>query len=152
MPNKSTTRSNILYVEIWKKSASLKLVSTVFFFCFFFLHRMIVLKKLWKMFLILSKKLPSQDIQIFAFLSYPLTFPASQQSRTWSKITLKAYDIISCLSKTFTTYYLILKGLILKLDDVINCLSEASKTYCLILKGLILKLGQLIEYQIRISF
>ena len=66
---------------------------------------MIALQKLWKMFFISSKKLfQSRDVSIFAFPSSPLFLPVSHWFRAWSKINLKAYDIINCLNKNLVTH------------------------------------------------
>ena len=62
----------------------------------------------------LQSSFRSQDIQVFVFLSSPLSF-----SRDWSKINLKVYKIINCLSKKLNTFFFYIlrskKGMTLKL-------------------------------------
>ena len=71
---------NLMNLELpYNFHPSLKLVSAIFLFFQFFFHQMIVLKKLWKMFFISSKKLFSfsrySNFCIFS-TSFPL-FPDS---------------------------------------------------------------------------
>ena len=64
-----------------------------------FFYEMIVLKKLWKMLFISSKKL------FFVFLSFPLFLPVNHCFRGWSKINLKVHDVINCLNKYSITHF-----------------------------------------------
>ena len=67
-------------------------------------YQMISLQKLWKCFLFhLKSSLRSQDIQIFAFRSFPLLVPVSHCLRGWSKKNLKVYDVMNCLNKNLIT-------------------------------------------------
>ena len=76
----------------------LKVVSAIFH-QMFISQQMIVLRKLWKMFFISSKKLfCSRDIQIFVFLSSLLFPPVRQCSKGWSKINLQVYDVMSSVN------------------------------------------------------
>ena len=83
----------------------LKLVSAIFYWIFFS-HQMIALQKLWKMFIISSKKLFSfsrySDFCISIFPSFSTCQPFF---RGWSKINLKVFDIINCLNKNLITYF-----------------------------------------------
>ena len=47
----------------------------------------------------------SRDIQIVVFLSSRLFLSVSHCFRDWSKINLKVYDIINCLSKKFIRHF-----------------------------------------------
>ena len=77
----------------------LKLVSAIF-------HQMIALQKLWKMFFIRSKKLFSfSSYSYFCISIFPLFLPVSHCFRAWSKIDLKVYDVINCLSKNIITHF-----------------------------------------------
>ena len=83
----------------------IKLVSP-FFYQIFISQRMIVLQKLWKMFLFHPKSsFRSRDIQMFLFPSSPIFPPVSHCFKGWLKINLKVYDVISCLNKNFITHF-----------------------------------------------
>ena len=92
----------------WPKVTNFKLVSAIFY-QIFVSHQMIAPQKLWKMFFISSKKLflfsRYSDIQIFSFPSSPLFPPVSHCFRGWSKMNLKIYDVINCLSENLITYF-----------------------------------------------
>ena len=47
----------------------------------------------------LERFFPSQDIQMFIFLSYLFFCPFDHCFSGWSKINLKVYDIINCLNE-----------------------------------------------------
>ena len=76
------------------EALSLKLVSAIFYLNFVF-HYMIALKKLWKMFFILSKKLFTFSRYSIFFISIFYSFsPVSYCFRGWSKINLiKVYNV-----------------------------------------------------------
>ena len=47
----------------------------------------------------------TKNIHIFVFPSSPLFLPASHCFRGWSKIKLKVYNIIKCLTKKLITHF-----------------------------------------------
>ena len=79
----------------------LKLVSAIFSQIFIF-HQIIALQKLWKMFFHLKRSFHSRD---FVFPCSPLFLPVSHWFRGWSKINLKVYDVIICLTKNLITHF-----------------------------------------------
>ena len=86
------------------KTASFRLVFTIFFKVFIF-HQMIALQKLWKMFLISSKKLFSLFRYLkFCIFLFPCFFLVSHCFRGWSNKNLKIYDVINCLNKIVTLF------------------------------------------------
>ena len=81
---------------------SLKLVSTIFYFCTTWWS----FKNHEKCFLFhLKSSFRSRDIQIFVFPSTPLFLPVGLCIRGWSKINLKFYDVIVCLNKNLITHF-----------------------------------------------
>ena len=73
-----------------------------YFLSFFYF----ALQKLWKIFFIyLKSSFHFWDIQVFMFMSSPLFLPVCHCFRGWSKINLKVYDIINCLTKNFLTHF-----------------------------------------------
>ena len=86
------------------KNVVLKLVSAIFI-KFLFLHQMIALQKLWKMFFFLSKKLFSfSKYSNFCISVLPFFLPVSHW-RGWSKTNLKVRDTINCLNKNSITCF-----------------------------------------------
>ena len=79
---------------------------------------MIALQKLWKMLFISSKKLfRSRDIQSFVFLSFPLFLQVGHCFGGWSKINLRAHDVINCLNKNSITNFVWYLGKEKRYDD-----------------------------------
>ena len=80
---------------------------------FFFQTRNTVFGQIWPKIQNYQFKLKSsfyfQDIQILVYLSSPLSSPVSHCFRGWSKIHLKAYNIINCLNKNLITHFDILR-------------------------------------------
>ena len=58
------------------------------------------------LFFYLKSSFRSLDIQVFVVAASPLFLPVSHCFRGWSKINLKNYDIINCLTKNLTVWYL----------------------------------------------
>ena len=84
----------------------LRVVSAIFYH-FFIFHQTIALQKLWKMFFLFHLKsfFRSRDIQVFVFPSSPLFLHVSHCVRAWSKINLKVYEVINCLTKNLITHF-----------------------------------------------
>ena len=79
--NRAKNFKEFCYIRLLKIRIILKIVSAIFY-QIFISHQMIALQKLWKMFFISSKKL-------FSF----------------SKISVKFYDVINCLNKNLITHF-----------------------------------------------
>ena len=45
------------------------------------------------------------DIQVFVFLSFPLSFPVSYWLKWRSKRNIKVYDVRNCLNKNLVTHF-----------------------------------------------
>ena len=92
-------KSKDLWQSLW---ITLKLVSAIFYF----FTKWQPFKNYEKCFLFHWKSSShSRDIQIFVFRSSPLFLLVSYCFRGWSKINLKAYDIINCLNKNLITHF-----------------------------------------------
>ena len=68
-------------------------------------HQMKTLQKLWKMFLLSSKKLFSFSRHSNFCISIFPSFLSCQPFRIWSKINLEVYDVINCLNKNLITHF-----------------------------------------------
>ena len=85
---------------------SLKLVSAIFYQFFYFSPNDSPSKTMKNVFLFhLKRSFRSQDIQAFVFPSPPLFLRVSHRFRGWSKINLKVYDVIHCLTKNLITHF-----------------------------------------------
>ena len=84
---------------------SRSVVSAIFFFKKNNFHQMKTLQKLWKMFLLSSKKLFSFSRHSNFCISIFPSFLSCQPFRIWSKINLEVYDVINCLNKNLITHF-----------------------------------------------